>query len=187
MRTLKLTLAYDGAAYAGWQVQAGQRTSLPKAGDQKVAIVLVRVRAKVRVMDVARQGKPARLRSAADPGPVHQPVVFDEAQEHAAQQPVHPCLRDDLFGPGFEGLGSALGITGRLPLDLQLAAKFGHFTARAERTFAKIVFQPLEQAGQVSEQGFGVDHRCVSNREFTLQQLRGAGSWPTRWGRWPTA
>src|SRR5579863_9314789 len=26
MRTLKLTLAYDGTAYAGWQVQPGQRT-----------------------------------------------------------------------------------------------------------------------------------------------------------------
>lgn len=26
MRTLKLTLAYDGTAYAGWQVQSGQKT-----------------------------------------------------------------------------------------------------------------------------------------------------------------
>ena len=26
MRTIKLTLAYDGAAYAGWQVQRGAKT-----------------------------------------------------------------------------------------------------------------------------------------------------------------
>ena len=59
---------------------------------------------------IARQGEPARLPRAADPGPVHQPVVFDEAQEHAAQQPVHAGLGDDLVDPGLEGLGAAVGI-----------------------------------------------------------------------------
>jgi tRNA pseudouridine38-40 synthase len=46
MRTIKLTLAYDGTAYAGWQFQAGQtsvqevlETAIEKATGQKARII----------------------------------------------------------------------------------------------------------------------------------------------------
>src|SRR3712207_4718462 len=47
MRTLKLTLAYDGTAYAGWQFQPGQKT-LQETLEQTLAKITgetIRIRA----------------------------------------------------------------------------------------------------------------------------------------------
>jgi hypothetical protein len=81
-------------------------------------------------------------------------VVFDEAQEHAAQQPVHARLGDDLVGPALERLGHAVGVARGLPLGLQAVLQLGYLSD----ALAQVVFQALEQAGQVREQSWGVDH-----------------------------
>jgi hypothetical protein len=66
------------------------------------------------------------------------------------------------IGPGFEGLGGALGVARRLPLGLQLGAQFRHIAGWAEGAFAQVVFEPLEQAGQVGKQDFGINHGWAS-------------------------
>jgi hypothetical protein len=145
-------------------MQAGQGAGLAETPEEIVAIVLVWVHAKVGVMAVARQGQSTGLRRAGDPRPIDQSVVLDEAQEDATQQPVHAGLGDGLLGPGFEGLGSAPGIPRRLPLGLQLGAQFRHIAGRAEGAFAQVVFEPLEQAGQVGKQDFGINHGGFGGR-----------------------
>ena len=105
-------------------------------------------------MAVARQCKTAGLRCTTQPGAFDQHVVFDEAQEHARQQPVHPGLRDELVRPGLEGFCRAVGIAGGLPLRLQLDLQLGDI----RDALAQVVFQALEQAGEICEQLWGVDH-----------------------------
>jgi hypothetical protein len=73
------------------------------------------VGAEVGFVTVTRERQPAGLRRAGQPGAVDELVVFDEAQEHAGQQPMHAGLGDDLVGPALEGLGAAVGIARGLP------------------------------------------------------------------------
>src|SRR4051812_1536716 len=40
MRTIKLTLAYDGTAYTGWQMQGGERPTLQAAVEAVLSRVL---------------------------------------------------------------------------------------------------------------------------------------------------
>ena len=135
-------------------VQARQRAGFAEAGQQVVAVALQRLLAEVGLVPVARQRQAAGLRRAAQPGALDQFVVFDEAQEHARQQPVHAGLRDDLVGPGLEGLCRAVGVAGGLPLGLQAGLQLGH----VRDALAQVVFEALEQAGEVREQLWGVDH-----------------------------
>jgi hypothetical protein len=103
---------------------------------------------------VARQRQSAGLRCPAQPGALDHLVVFDEAQEHAAQQPVHARLRDDLVGPALERLCHAVGVARGLPLGLQAVLQLGYLSD----ALPQVVFEALEQAGQVREQSWGVDH-----------------------------
>ena len=69
MRTLKLTLAYDGTAYAGWQVQPGQQTvqGTLEAAIEKIIGQSVRVLASGRTdAGVHALGQVAGLRTESD-------------------------------------------------------------------------------------------------------------------------
>ena len=135
-------------------VQPRQSAGLAEARQQVIAVALQRPLAEVGLVPVARQRQAAGLRCAAQPGALDQLVVLDEAQEHAAQQPVHACLRDDLVGPALESLCRAVGVARGLPLGLQAGLQLGYLGD----ALAQVVFEALEQARQVREQLWGVDH-----------------------------
>ena len=119
-----------------------------------MAVSLQRLLAEVGLVPVARQGQSPGLRCATQPGAFDQVVVLDETQEHARQQPVHPGLRDELVRPGLERLCRAVGIAGGPPLRLQVDLHLSDI----RDALAQVVFHALEQAGEICEQLWGVDH-----------------------------
>ncbi len=100
-------------------VQARQTASFSEAGQQIFAITLQWMRTKIGFMPVTRQVEAATVRGAANPGTLDQDVVFNETQEHAAQQPMHASLGDDLVAPALNGFSGAVGIAGGLPFGVQ--------------------------------------------------------------------
>jgi hypothetical protein len=138
--------------------QAGQGAGLAERGQQVVAVTFQRVCAEVGLVPVAGQGQPAGFGRAGQPGPVDELVVFDEAQEDAAQQPVHAGLGDDLVGPGLERFSATLGVERGLPFGAQAVVQ----ARLLGDALAQVGFQAFELARQVGEQLFGIDHFFVS-------------------------
>ena len=135
-------------------LQAGQVARFAEGGQQVVAVALVRVGLKVGVVPVARQGQTPRIWRAAQPGAFDQLVVFHKAQKHAAEQPVHARLGDDLVHPALKGFGAALGVAGGLPFGLQAGFEVG----QVFNALQQVGFQAFEQFGEVDEELGGVDH-----------------------------
>ncbi len=152
-------------------VQTGQRPGFPKAGQQKFAVALQRVGAEVGLVAITRQRQAARLRCTADPRAVNELVILNEADEHTRQQPMYPGLGNDRVRPRLKGLRRAAGVAGRLPLGLQRGLEVRHIGD----ALAQAVFQSLEQAGQVREQCWGVDHWGVLPVSVAKIPLLGQG------------
>jgi len=117
-------------------VQARQVARLGEAGQQVFAVAFQRVGPKVGFVPVLGQEQAATVRGAADPGAVYQGVVFNKAQKHAAQQPMHSCLGDDLVAPAVKGFRCALGIAGGLPF----GGKAGFEVRQGVDAFTQVVF-----------------------------------------------
>jgi tRNA pseudouridine38-40 synthase len=107
MRTIKLILAYDGTAYAGWQRQGSRRTLqgtlegvLEKVTGQKVGVLAsgrtdAGVHALGQVVGFRTDSKlpPAVLQKALNAELPHDMAVLDAAEAHAGFHPTRDAVR----------------------------------------------------------------------------------------------
>ena len=132
----------------------GQGGDAPEAVQQ---IVPIRVGAPLGGLEVELvlvRGAPAALAGAGDQRGRDQPVVLQEADEAAAEDPGGPGLGDEALAPDLEGLAATPGVAGGAVLVAQRGVDLGHGSGAP----AQVVLQPLELALQVVEQSLGVDH-----------------------------
>jgi hypothetical protein len=138
----------------------GQLADLLEDLDQVAAVgIVLRQAAEEHLVLVARP-----LQARARPGELgclHQLVVLQEADEHAAQHPGHRHLGQLLLAPRVVSEGAAL---------FRLGVRVLRFERRVHRrlgiaAFPQVVLQPLDHGGagaglalEVGEEFFGVDH-----------------------------
>ena len=130
---------------------ARQRRRLVEAGEQVLEVRIVRVGPEVGVVAVA--GEVHALARPGQPGALDQPVVLEEAEEDAAQNPVHRRLGERVVAEVGQGLAGPAGIARRLPLGLKRPVG-----VRIRMDVAQIRVEAAQQALEVLKQERGINH-----------------------------
>ena len=123
------------------------------AGHPELAVGVQRVAAKIRLMLVPGESQSrARTRQQRS---IEEVVVFQEPGEDTGQHPAHSRLGDHLIAPRSKGSGRAPGPLGGFVLSLEPPSDGGVRLG----SLPQIVFQAGDQALQVGQKLFAVDHR----------------------------
>jgi hypothetical protein len=130
-----------------------QRADFAVGGEQVFAVALAGMLAEVAFVPVLRQ-RTARRIGGGQPGALDEAVVFEEADEHAHQQPMHGSLGDGFFLEVVQRGAGSPGILGGLPFLAEGGIEFG---IRGQPV-ADVGFEGSGQALEVAQEDRGVNH-----------------------------
>ncbi|MGH8581173.1 MAG: hypothetical protein ACREVK_14010 [Gammaproteobacteria bacterium] len=142
----------------------GSRATPKKAGQEIFPVGLGGMGAKILLVLVT--GEPQALGRPGQIGPIQKIVVFQEAHEHAAEDPVRGRLGHFLVQPRRVRAGGAARITRRPPFALQARIGLGLLADAG----VQIGCERFQEALQVPEQGGAMDHGLTALTSCTISE-----------------